>query len=92
MLDKKAEVIWSIYLIRCNNGSLYTGITTDVTRRFIEHSSSPKGSKYLRGKEPLELVFQQSIGSRSEASILESEVKKMVRSDKEKILNGQIKI
>ncbi|MDQ6973135.1 MAG: GIY-YIG nuclease family protein, partial [Mariprofundaceae bacterium] len=53
-------------MIRCRNGHLYTGISTDVERRLSEHRTG-KGAKYLRGKDPLELVLQQRIGSHSDA-------------------------
>ena len=59
---------WTLYMIRTKNGALYTGITQDVKRRFAEHADGgKKGAKYLRGRGPLELVFQQKIGSRSQA-------------------------
>ncbi len=81
--DAAAE--WSIYLIRCHNGHLYTGISTDVARRFAKHQAG-KGAKYLRGKGPLELVYQQKIGTRSEALKAEIKVKKMSRQTKEKLI------
>lgn len=79
--------IWFIYLIRCNHGTLYTGITSDVARRFAEHESG-KGAKYLRGKAPLELVFQQAIGSRSAALTAEAAIKKLSKADKEKLIQA----
>jgi len=85
--------IWSLYLIRCRNGSLYTGITTDVERRFNEHqSNSVKSAKYLRGKGPLQLVFHIEVGNRSEASIAEAKIKKLCRSDKELLIKGDISL
>jgi len=84
---------WFLYLIRCKNNTLYTGITTDVERRFSEHqSNSAKSAKYLRGKGPLELVFYTKIGNRSEASIVECKVKKLSRTDKEHLINGDITV
>jgi len=84
---------WPLYMIRCNNNSLYTGITTEVERRFQEHqSNTPKSAKYLRGKGPLQLVFQTIIGNRSEASIAEAKVKKLSRVEKEELVNGTISI
>ena len=82
---------WSLYIVRCNNGSLYTGITTDVERRFNEHqSSSIKSAKYLRGKGPLTLVFREVIGNRSEASIAEARVKKLSRTEKDSLIKGSL--
>lgn len=52
---------WSLYMIRDGHGCLYTGISTDVTRRLTEHASG-MGARALRGKGPLELVFQQPVG------------------------------
>lgn len=73
---------WYLYMVRCNKGQLYTGITTDVERRFAEHASG-KGAKFLRGKGPLTLLFQKQVGSHSEALKLEFQVKKMPKSAKE---------
>lgn len=75
---------WTLYMIRTSNGALYTGITPDVKRRFAEHKvGGKKGAKYLRGRGPLKLVFQQKIGSRSEALKAEAVVKRMPKLEKE---------
>ncbi|MDH3440946.1 MAG: GIY-YIG nuclease family protein [Gammaproteobacteria bacterium] len=76
------ESIYSIYLVRCRDGSLYTGIATDVERRLREHADSRKGARYLRGKAPLTLVFQRQVGDRSLASKVEIQVKKLPKRDK----------
>lgn len=76
------DAAYSIYLVRCNDGSLYTGIATDVQRRLKEHTASPKGAKFLRGKAPLTLVYERKLGDRSLASRVESHVKKLPRADK----------
>jgi len=73
------DITWFLYLIRCKDGSLYTGITTDVERRFIEHQSG-KGAKYLRGKAPLTLAFQQKVGSRSAALKAEASIKQLSKT------------
>ena len=82
--EKKNETVkWWIYLIRCGDGSLYTGIATDVLRRFEEHKSQgPKAAKYTRGKLPLKLVYQKKIGSRSEACKEELRIKSLTRQQK----------
>ena len=77
---------WYLYIIRCRHGSLYTGIATDVERRFAEHQAN-KGSKYLRGRGPLELVFKKQVGKRELALKIERLVKKLSRVKKEKIVN-----
>ncbi|MBI4683479.1 MAG: GIY-YIG nuclease family protein [Nitrospirae bacterium] len=85
--------IWFLYMIRCKDGSLYTGITTDVKRRFEEHHGDDgKGSKYLRGKAPLKLVLKKKIGSRSLALKVEDKVKKLTKTKKEMFVEGKIKI
>jgi putative endonuclease len=77
-----AMPIWSLYLLRCADGSLYTGISTDVRRRVEEHESGAKGAKYLRGRGPLKLIFQKQVGDRSRATWVELHVKKLPRADK----------
>ena len=84
---------WFLYLIRCRNGRLYTGITTDVERRFGEHESGKKkGSKCLRGKAPLTLVMKKKVGSRSMALKIEAKVKKLPKIKKELLIDDKIKI
>lgn len=73
---------WNIYLVRCRNNTLYTGIATDVARRFQQHASGKGGARYLRGRGPLELVFQQPVGNRSTASRIEHRVRKLPRKIK----------
>lgn len=78
---------WYLYMIRCRDGSLYTGITTDVARRLTEHQSSGNaGAKYLRGRGPLTLVFQEKLGSRGLALGVESRVKKLSKAKKEELI------
>jgi len=82
---------WYLYLIRCRDGSLYTGITTDVTRRFAEHQGNgDMGAKYLRGRGPLQLVFQKKLGSRNLALAVESRVKKLSKAGKEALIRDNI--
>jgi putative endonuclease len=77
---------WSLYMVRCADDSLYTGITTDVARRFREHSEGgPKSAKYLRGRGPLELVHLIHLGSHSDALKEERRVKRMSKLAKEKL-------
>jgi putative endonuclease len=79
---------WYLYMVRTNHGHLYTGITQDVERRFLEHQvGGKKAAKYLRGKCPLKLVFQQQIGSRSSALKAEFALKKLPKQQKESLTN-----
>ena len=85
----KQNVIWFLYLIRTRKGSLYTGITTDVVRRFSEHQTGgAKGAKFLKGKGPLLLEFEIEVGDHSAALKLEYKVKRLVRSKKEQLLKN----
>ncbi|WP_340616196.1 GIY-YIG nuclease family protein [Xenorhabdus entomophaga] len=79
---------WYLYLIRAQNGTLYTGITTDVSRRFMQHASG-KGAKALRGKAPLTLVYQSLVGDRSMALKVEYRVKKLNKQQKERLILNQ---
>jgi len=84
---------WHLYMIRVRSGSLYTGIATDVERRFAEHEAGgKKGSKYLRARRPLTLVFQQKIGTRSQALKAESAVKNLSKPAKEQLVKGNWKL
>ncbi len=77
---------WYLYLVRCRDGSLYTGITTDVPRRMKAHRAN-LGAKYLRGRGPLALVFQERIGAKRRAFQLERVVKRWPKSKKEKLVH-----
>jgi putative endonuclease len=78
---------WSVYVVRCADGTLYTGMASDVERRIAEHlKPNGKGSKYLRGRGPLELVFVHGCESRGAALSLESRMKKLSRAEKEDVI------
>ncbi|KZY34135.1 MULTISPECIES: GIY-YIG nuclease family protein [unclassified Oleiphilus] len=73
---------WQVYMIRTSCGKLYTGISTDIDRRFKEHcemfeKKAGKGAKFFRGHEPREIVYSQDFESRSEATKREVEIKRM---------------
>ena len=76
---------WKLYILRCGDGTLYTGITTDVERRLEEHRSG-KGAKYTRGRAPLELVYREECSDKSTALKRELEIKAMTRQDKQKLI------
>jgi putative endonuclease len=75
--------VWSLYLLRCMDGTVYTGIATDVRRRIAEHDSGVRGAKYLRGRGPLSLLYERQVGDRSLATRLELLVKKLSRREKD---------
>ena len=78
-------VSWFVYMLRCGDGSLYTGITDDVLRRLEVHRSG-KGAKYTRGRGPLELVYQEEVPDKSAALKREYAIKQLRREEKEQLL------
>ena len=79
---------YSVYILRCADGSLYTGIALDVPRRLEEHRNGVRGAKYLRGRLPVELVYECVAGERGDALRLEHRVKQMSKSEKELLIAG----
>ncbi len=78
---------WYLYLVRCRDGSLYTGISTDVARRFARHrEEGAAGAKYLKGRGPLTLVLKKKLGSYSLALKVEHRVKKLSKARKEELV------
>ena len=77
---------WFVYMLRCKDNSIYTGITNDLKKRIETHLSG-NGSKYLRGKLPLKLVYRESFQDRSTASKREIEIKKLNKKEKELLIN-----
>ena len=73
--------IWYLYILCCGDGTLYTGITTDVEKRLEQHRSG-KGAKYTRGRTPLELVYREECGTHSDALKRECAVKALSREQK----------
>lgn len=78
---------WFLYLIRTADNKLYTGITTDVTRRFTQHQNG-KGAKALRGKGTLELAFFAPVGEKRLALRLEYRIKQLTKRQKERLVAG----
>ncbi len=88
--DQKAgqeTVQWSVYILRCADNSLYTGVTTDVSRRLDEHNGLAKnGAKYTRNRQPVALVYQENADSRSEACKREAAIKHLSKLQKEALI------
>jgi putative endonuclease len=80
---------YSLYIVRCSDGTLYTGIAIDVGRRIQEHESGIRGAKYLRGKGPLKLEYSAVLGDRGTAQQFEYRVKKLERDRKEALIAGR---
>ena len=83
---------YSLYMLRCADGSLYTGIAIDVAQRLEEHRAGIRGAKYLRGRTPVELVFEFPAGDRGAALRLEHRVKTLSKADKELVVAGTLSL
>lgn len=78
---------WAVYILRCGDGTLYTGIARDVERRIVEHNGNDRlGARYTRSRRPVTLVYRESLASRSEASKREAAIKRMTRVEKERLV------
>ena len=75
------ETSWSVYILRCADGTLYTGIAPDVEKRLQKHNEG-KGAKYTRGRTPVELVYREEHPNRAEASKREYQIKQLSRAEK----------
>jgi len=84
-----SSAVFSLYIVRCSDDTLYTGIAADVGKRIAEHESGPRGAKYLKGKGPLRLEFSEKVGDRAVASTLEYRVKQLSRVRKEALISGR---
>jgi putative endonuclease len=84
-LDEKA---WFLYVLRCADDTLYTGTTTDISRRIDEHNTKKCGAKYTKTRRPVELIFWLDFENRSQAQKAEYKFKKLTRTQKEKIINA----
>ena len=78
--------MYHLYILKCSDKTLYTGITTDLKRRVGEHNDTKLGAKYTRGRRPVKLVYSKKFRDRSAASKQESKVKKMTREEKLSLL------
>lgn len=74
--------MYHLYILRCKDGTLYTGITTDLERRVEEHNTSKLGAKYTWARRPVKLIYSKKFKDRSKASKEESRIKKLKRIDK----------
>lgn len=80
------EANWQVYIVRCADETLYTGIARDVDKRVDEHNHSRLAARYTRARRPVVLVYAEVCESRSQALRRESEIKKLTRRDKEQLL------
>ena len=81
-----SETHWYVYIVHCNDGTLYTGVAKDLKRRIVEHNSKNGGAKYTRSRRPVELIYSERTESRSEALRREHQVKRMSRIKKDELI------
>lgn len=81
-----AQNSWYVYIIKASDGSLYTGVTTDVTRRFKEHCGTARSAKYFRGRQAVKIVYTESHKDRSSAQRREAAIRKLSRVSKLKLV------
>ncbi len=79
---------WYLYVVECSDGTLYTGVTNNVSRRLHEHNNTKKGAKYTRVRRPVKLVWEKQYNNRSEAQSAEYSFKKLLREQKLEIIRG----
>jgi putative endonuclease len=78
---------WQVYIARCADGTLYTGIALDAKRRIAEHNGDrPRGARYTRGRRPVRLVYTERRASRAAAARREAEIKRLPRAGKETLI------
>lgn len=78
--------MWYVYILECADGTLYTGITTDLERRVVEHNESKLGAKYTRARRPVKLVYSSEKADKSEASKEEYRIKSLTRKEKMRLI------
>ena len=80
--EKSGIMAYIVYIVECSDKTLYTGITTDMKRRLLEHNSSDKGAKYTRARRPVRLVYEEVSPDRSSAAKREYQIKKLSKQEK----------
>ena len=83
------ETVWFVYIVRCSDGTLYTGVTTDADKRVAEHNRS-QGARYTRSRQPVELVYLEPAADRGAALRRESEIKRMRSAAKRRMISGAV--
>ncbi len=80
---------WSVYMVKCADGSLYTGITTNVDQRIEDHNSNNRrAAKYTKGRRPVILVYREDVNTRSQAARREQEIKRLTKRQKETLIQA----
>lgn len=89
----RRDADWSVYIVRCRDGALYTGIALDVRRRLAQHAGADgRGAKYLRGRGPLRLALKRVVGPRSLALAVEFRIKRLTKAEKTALLSRRSRL
>jgi len=83
--------MYFVYILECSDGTLYTGITSDLERRIKEHNSSKFGARYTKARQPVKVVYSKEFANRSAASIEEARIKKINRREKIELIKKSLK-
>ena len=86
---RKGSDIWHVYMVRCRDGTLYTGITNDLKKRIEAHNSGKDGARYTRSRRPVKLVYSEQVESKSAAAKLEYQLKKLPRLKKIRLIKDK---
>lgn len=79
--------VWYVYILECSDGTYYTGITNDLDKRLAKHNAG-RGARYTRTRRPVKMLWHEKVGEKSSAMKREIQIKKMARSQKEKLIAG----
>jgi putative endonuclease len=95
VLSRKSRAVgvsrWYVYVLRCADDTLYTGIAVDVARRVDEHNSHDRlAARYTRGRRPVSVVYQEALPTRAEAARREHAIKRLNRRDKERLIAERV--
>lgn len=85
------KMSWFVYILKCSDNTLYTGITTNMERRLKEHNADISTTKYTRARRPVRIAYTKEFESRSEAAQEEVRIKKMQKKEKELFISSRLK-
>lgn len=88
MTGHNKTTAWWVYLLRCNDNSLYAGVTTDIQRRVAEHNNSKLGAKYTRARRPVSLAYLEAADNKSSACKREYQIRHLTKVKKEQLVSG----
>lgn len=90
MTEHNKTATWWVYLLRCNDNSLYAGVTTDIHRRVHEHNNSKLGAKYTRARRPVSLAYLETVDNKSLACKREYEIRHLPKTKKEQLVSNYV--